>query len=90
MIYSHNVDNGEVFEIQTWSLFQRKILAFQNIANAFLFSKIFVEKDCERLLRHFVFDCERQVLKFLTYLTTEQYNSLLVYIVKLEPKNNLI
>lgn len=88
MIYHHNVTNSEVSEIQTWALYSRKIITFQNKANLNLFLEIF-KKDAERLISHFVFDCDRKVIKFLTYLTTEQYNTLLVYIVKLEPQNTL-
>lgn len=88
MIYHHDVTNSEVSEIQTWVLYSRKIKTFQNKANLNLFLEIF-KKDAERLISHFVFDCDRKVIKFLTYLTTEQYNTLLVYIVKLEPQNTL-
>lgn len=69
-------------------MYSRKIITFQNKANLNLFLEIFKE-DAERLISHFVFDCDRKVIKFLTYLTTEQYNTLLVYIVKLEPQNTL-
>lgn len=86
MIYHHDVTNGEVEEIRTWVLYNRKVLLFQNRANLTLFLELFKdEEESKRLISHFVFDCDRKVVKFLTYLTTEQYNTLLVYIVKLDP-----
>lgn len=78
-----NATNSEVSEIQTWAFYTRKIKSFQIKANQDLFKEIFKE-DGERLIRHFIFDCDRQVIKFLTYLTTEQHNKLLIYIVKIE------
>lgn len=78
-----NLTNSEASEIQIWAGYTRKIRAFQSKANQELFIQIFKE-DSERLLRHFIFDCDRQVIKFLTYLTTEQHNKLLIYIVKIE------
>ena len=30
MIYHHDVTNSEVSEIQTWALYSRKIITFQN------------------------------------------------------------
>ena len=50
MIYHHDVTNSEVSEIQTWALYSRKIITFQNKANLNLFLEIFKE-DAETGLR---------------------------------------
>lgn len=77
-----NATNGEISEIQTWSSYNKKIKSFVNKANREIFTTLFKE-DSERLLESFVLKCDRDFDKFLTYLTTDHRNNLLIHIVKI-------
>ena len=37
-----------------------------------------------RLFQHFRFDCQHNIEKFKTYLTTSQYNDLMVHLVRIK------
>lgn len=79
----HDITNSEISEIQTWSLYNDKIIKFVNNANYIVFNNLFKE-DSERLLEYFIVVCKRDFNTFLTYLTTEQKNELLIHIVKIK------
>lgn len=79
----HDITNSEINEIQIWSLYNDKITKFVNNANYIVFNNLFKE-DSERLLEYFIIVCKRDFNSFLTYLTTQQRNELLIYIVKIE------
>ena len=78
-----DVTNSEVTEIQIWSLYNKKINKFVNNANTFIFHSLFKD-DSVRLFESFVIKCDRDFNKFLTYLTSEQRNKILIHIVKID------
>ena len=77
-----NLTNSEISEIKIWSYFNKKIIKFENTANSEIFKQLFCD-DWERLLSHFIYNCDRNFNKFKSYLTIEQSNLLIVYIVRL-------
>ena len=60
-----------------------KIKKFENNSTPGVFKFIF-DEDGNRLWRHFRMDCDNNFNKFLTYLTQEQTNILVVSIVENE------
>ena len=77
-----NITNSQYAEIQTWSHFNNKIIKFKNNSNSVVFNKIFGDQG-DILISYYVLDCDRDFIKFLTYLTTEQHNNLFIYIVNI-------
>lgn len=77
-----NITNSEVEEIRTWSHFNNKVIKFQNTANSDMFKELFND-DWKRLRIHFIEDCNRDLNKFRTYLTNNQNNDVLTYIVRI-------
>ena len=74
----------EFDEIRTWSLFTQKIKKFTNNCRLDTFQNIFGNSDGDRLFQHFRESCYNDFYKFRTYLTKDQYNKILAYIVKIE------
>ena len=70
----------QIRELQTWNKIQKRINSFENKFNMQLSHEVFKE-DGEKLFLHFRNDCDNKYEKFKTYLTTEQYNSLLEFIM---------
>lgn len=60
-----------------WAQVNESLITFQNKATIKTFEYLFGEQ-AERLWKHFVLDCKRQYVHFLTYLTQEQKNELIV------------
>lgn len=73
---------SEIEEIRKWIHFNNKITKFQNSANGYMFKHLF-DDDWERLLNHFIIDCNRNYNMFRTYLTAHQSDWLLLYIVRI-------
>lgn len=70
----------QIRELQTWNKIQKRINSFENKFNMHLSHEVFKEYG-EKLFLHFRNDCDNKYEKFKTYLTTEQYNSLLEFIM---------
>lgn len=68
--------------IRKWYKFDTRITNFQNKFSMFESQRIFGDEEGERLFLHFRCDCNDNYKKFKTYLTTDQYNTLLVEIVR--------
>ncbi len=83
-----HLDNSQVSEIQIWSIFARKVRTFEKTSDLNVFKLVF-KKEGQRLFNHFILDCESTLSPFYSYLTIEERNELLIYIVKLHPQNNL-
>ena len=62
-----------------WGTVNRWIKAFENKVNFQMMEEIFPGHG-ERLLNHFRNDCNGSVLIFNKYLTTPEWNTLLLYI----------
>jgi len=62
---------------------KERMRKFENNSTLGVFKFIF-DEDGDRLLRHFRMDCDNNFDKFLTYLTQEQKNILIVSIVENE------
>lgn len=74
---------SEIAEIQTWSHFNNKVIKFQNTVNSEIFKQLFND-DWKRLRIHFIEDCNRDLNKFRTYLTNNQNNDVLIYVVRIK------
>lgn len=71
-------ERPEDFKIyQHWAQINESLVKFQNVATIKTFEYLFGE-DAERLWNHFTSDCKRQFMQFMTYLTQEQKNELMV------------
>lgn len=93
---NHDLTSSELDMLRTWNAFNSKILKFQRQASLDMFDKIFFLKDEEgnkldaqpspsegqRLFEHFRFKCFHDYQKFTTYLTIDQQNDLLVFLVR--------
>ena len=65
--------------LQQWRIVNDKITIFINVANPRVYMFIFGESEGMRLWEHFVNNCDRHDFqKFMTYLTSEQYNDLMI------------
>lgn len=73
---------NELTLLRSWNKFNSCILSFQKKADLFLFDKIFTDEHGQRLFLHFRFDCQHDFQKFITYLTVEQHNALLLDILR--------
>lgn len=96
---SHDLTTEQLDSLRNWHKVNEKIKKFCSQSSAYTFETIFhkYDKDGEvieqvadevsegyRLFQHFRFDCNHDYEKFLTYLTVDQHNALLVYIMKLK------
>ena len=77
---STTLTREQIRELQTWNKIQKRIISFENKFSMHLSHEVFKEYG-EKLFLHFRNDCDNKYEKFKTYLTTEQYNSLLEFII---------
>lgn len=61
--------------------FDKLVVCFINEANSTLFSNLYKENG-DKLIQHFVYDCERDFRQFITYLTREQLNNTYMYLIR--------
>ena len=64
-------------EMQSYNRVRDSLRKFEIDCNLNLFKLLF-NKDGERLWDHFTKDCNRNLTKFLTYLTNDQHTTLLI------------
>jgi hypothetical protein len=83
MYDSSNIPEHLVKMVRNWSTFNKAVKGFVNTSNLLTFQKLY-DDDNEgyRLYNHFLVDCNRDYLKFETYLTSEQKQTTLIYILK--------
>lgn len=74
-----DLDNDDKKIFRNYFYLHEKIQTFINNATNKTFDFLF-EEDGERLWKHYVLDCERELHKFRTYLTRQQINTLLINI----------
>jgi hypothetical protein len=78
-----NISEKALSEIRSWNQIDEKITNFCNTSSLKTFEKLFGESEGNRLMNHFVKDCQRKDFKkFRTYLISEQWNYLITYIYK--------
>jgi len=76
------VTESQLTEIRQWATYERRLKSFKANCTLRTFNEIFGEAEGERLFVHYRSTCDYQFPKFLTYVTQEQKNKLLSYIVK--------
>ena len=83
----YKLTDEELKLIRNWKTFEDKIVLFENKVNLDVFVELYNVKENNealRLIKHFRNDyCNGKVKPFVSYLTTEQYNDTVVYILKL-------
>lgn len=78
----YGVTEDQLKEIRQWATYERRLKSFKANCTLRTFNEIFGEAEGERLFGHYRGTCNYEFSKFLTYVTQEQKNEILSYIVK--------
>lgn len=89
VIKFEDLKQDQVLIIQHWGEMERAIIRFGNNSKLQTFEFLFGKDEGERLWIHYIQKCDRDIRKFMTYLKTEQHNTLLINVLYNESIHSL-